>query len=129
ADDLSGSFPDADQESELALALAPDNPQILVLRARLLQRAGQQDAALQVAQKAITLAPDWDEPYYLAGVSAYFIRRYEEASQNLARAREINPNSASAFFLEAIALANQGKLQDAEKCISREIEVLLENDR
>ena len=114
-------FPEADQESEQALALAPDDARILVLRARLLQRAGQQDAALQTAKKAITLAPDWDEPYYLAGVSSYFIGRYEEASRNLARARELNPDLAKAFFLEAIALANQGKPDDAEERLRRAI--------
>src|SRR5207244_3864649 len=49
---LSHRFPEADQESEQALTLAPDNPQILALRTRLLQRTGQQDAALEMAKKA-----------------------------------------------------------------------------
>jgi tetratricopeptide (TPR) repeat protein len=51
-------FPEADKESELAMSLAPDNPHILVLRTRLLQRAGQQNDALRLAQKAMTLAPE-----------------------------------------------------------------------
>ena len=76
---LSHRFPEADRESDEALDLAPDSPQILVLRTRLLQRAGDQDEALRTAQKAITLAPNWDQPYYLAGVSSYFLRLYEEA--------------------------------------------------
>jgi tetratricopeptide (TPR) repeat protein len=122
-------FPEADQESNQALALAPDNPQILVLRTRLLQRAGEQDNALQVAKKAVALAPNWDEPYYLAGVSSYFIRRYEEASQDLARARELNPKSARAFFLESIALANLGKLPEAEQGLRRAIALQPKNAR
>ncbi len=118
---LSHRFPEADQESELALGLAPDSPQILVLRTRLLQRAGEQDEALLTAQKAMTLAPNWDEPYYLAGVSYYFMRRYEQAQENLVRAVESNPNSARALFLESIALANLGKIDDAERCLRRAI--------
>jgi tetratricopeptide (TPR) repeat protein len=114
-------FPEADQESQLALAMAPENPPILILRARLLQRAGEQDEALVMAQKAITLAPNWDEPYYLAGVSYYFIRRYEQAEENLARAVELNPKSARALFLESIALANLGKVEDAERCLRQAI--------
>ena len=118
---LEHRFPEADQESERALALAPDNPQILVLRTRILQRAGQQNAAVEVAQKAIALAPQWDEPYYLAGVSLYFIRRYAEAEQNLARAAELNPNSARTLFLEAVALVSQANHPVAEDCFRRAI--------
>jgi Flp pilus assembly protein TadD len=114
-------FQAADRESEQALTLAPENPQILVLRTRLLQRAGQQNAALELANKATTLSPNWGEPHYLAGVSYYFIRHYEEAAQSLARARELNPNSARAFFLEAIALANRGRTAEAEQCLRRAI--------
>jgi tetratricopeptide (TPR) repeat protein len=118
---LDHRFPEADKESETALALGPDNPQILVLRTRILQRAGQQNAAVELAQKAIALAPQWDEPYYLAGVSLYFIRRYAEAEQNLARAAELNPNSARTLFLEAVALVSQDKHAEAERCFRRAI--------
>ena len=118
---LDHRFPEADQESDAALALAPDNPQILVLRTRILQRAGQQEAAVELAQKAIAQAPQWDEPHYLAGVSLYFIRRYAEAAQSLARAAELNPNSARTLFLEAVALVSQDKHAEAEKCFRRAI--------
>jgi len=126
---LDHRFAEADQESEQALAVAPDNPQVLILRARLLQRAGQQDAALELAQKAVSLAPDWDEPYYVAGVSSYFIRRYPEASQNLAKAVELNPYSARALFLQSIALANLGKLDESERGLRRAIALQPKNAR
>jgi tetratricopeptide (TPR) repeat protein len=126
---LSHRFPEADKESEEALDLAPDNPEILVLRTRLLQRAGEQDKALETAQKAITLAPNWDQPYYLAGVSAYFIRLYEEAVKNLARAVQLNPKSARALFVQYIALANLGKLESAENSLRRAIALEPRNAR
>jgi tetratricopeptide (TPR) repeat protein len=126
---VSHRFPEADQESELALGLAPDSPQILVLRTRLLQRAGQQDEALLTAQRAATLAPNWDQPYYLAGVSYYFIRRYEQAEESLARAVEFNPNSPRALFLESIALANLGKVDDAERRLRQSIALQPEDAR
>ena len=91
---LQHDFPEADRGGpEQALVLAPDNPQILVLRTRILQRAGQQESALELANKAIAAAPQWDEPYYLAGISYYYIRRYVEAKKP-GRAVELNPNSA-----------------------------------
>ncbi len=126
---ISHQFPEADRESEQGLALAPENPHILVLRTRLLQRAGQQEAALAAAQKAATLAPKWDEPYYLAGVSSYFIRRYDQAAEALARAIALNPNSARAFFLQSIALANQSKVHEAEQSLRRAIELQPQNAR
>jgi len=122
-------FAEADSESETALQLAPDSPQILTLRTRLLQRAGAQDEALQTAQKAIALAPNWDEPYYLAGISYYFIRRNEQAEASLARAVELNPKAARALFLQATALANLGKSDDAERCLRRAIALQPKNAR
>lgn len=126
---LDHNFPEADRESEAALSLAPENPQILVLRTRLSQRAGQQDAALESAQKAASLAPTWSDPYYLSGVSLYFLRRYAEASQNLSKAVELDPNSARAFFLQGISLASQGKDQEAEQSMRRAVALQPSNAR
>ncbi|HEV3206967.1 MAG TPA: tetratricopeptide repeat protein [Terriglobales bacterium] len=126
---LDHRFAEADRESEQALTLAPDNPQALVLRTRVLQRAGEQGAALELARKAAALAPNWDEPFYLAGISLYFIRRYSEAGENLARAAELNPKSARALFLEAAALVNQGKHDEAERCLRRAIALQPKNAR
>jgi tetratricopeptide (TPR) repeat protein len=125
----SHQFPEADRESQVALNLAPENPQVLVLRTRLLQRAGEQDAAVATAKKAIALAAQWDEPYYLAGVSYYFIRHYAEAQASLARAVALNPRSARALFVESIALANLGKIDEAEGCLRRAIVLQPKNAR
>jgi Flp pilus assembly protein TadD len=126
---LDHQYADADRESELALALAPENPRAMVLRVRVLQRTGQQDAALELAKKATALSPEWDEPYYLAGVSLFYIRHYSEASQNLARAVELNPKSARALFLEGIALASQEKVVEADQSIRRAIALQPKNAR
>src|SRR5712692_7124732 len=126
---LDHRFEEANRESEAALALAPDNPRLLVLHTRLLQRAGQQDAAVEVARKAASLAPDWDEPHYLAGVSLYFVGRFPEAGKSLARAVELNPSSARALFMEALALVSQGKTGQAERCLRRAIALQPENAR
>jgi tetratricopeptide (TPR) repeat protein len=126
---LSHQYPEADSESEEALHLAPDTPQILVLRTRLLQRAGDQDEALRMAQKTIALAPTWDQPYYLAGVSSYLIRLYEEAVKNLARAVELNPKASRALFVQYLAFANLGKLSEAESSLRRAIALQPTNAR
>jgi Flp pilus assembly protein TadD len=122
-------FPDADAESDAALTLDPENPKVLVLRVRLLQRAGQQEAALEVAHRASGLAPNWDEPHYLAGISSYFLRHYAEARQSLTRAFELNPKSAVAIFMAALAAASEGKPQEAEEYLRRAIALQPDNSR
>jgi len=122
-------FSEAAQESEHALVLAPADPRVLVLRTRVLQRAGEHRAALELAHKAASVAPNWDEPYYVAGVSLYFIQRYTEAGQELARAVELNPKSVRALFLEAVALANQDKQNEAEVYLRRAITLQPNNAR
>ena len=122
-------FPDADEESDAALTLAPEDPRVLVLRVRLLQRAGQQEAALEMANKASALAPNWDEPHYLAGISNYFLRHYTEARKSLARASELNPKSAVAVFMAALASANEGQPQEAERYLRRAIALQPDNAR
>jgi tetratricopeptide (TPR) repeat protein len=122
-------FTDADEESDAALTLAPENPKVLVLRVRVLQRAGQQQAALQMAQKASGLAPKWDEPFYLAGISCYFLRHYTEARQSLVRAFELNPRSATAVFMAALASANEGEPREAERHLRRAIALQPDNAR
>ena len=126
---LSHRFSEADAESATALDLAPDSPQILVLRTRVLQRAGNQDEALKLAQKAIQLAPHWDQPYYLAGVSSYLLRLYEEAAQDLAKSLELNPKSARALFVQYIALANLRELDAAESSLHHAIALEPKNAR
>ena len=122
-------FENADAESDAAVTLAPNNPKIIVLRVRLLQRAGEQNAALEMAQKAISLAPRWDEPLYLAGISYYFLRHYTQARQSLAHALELNPTSAPATFVESLAWAGEGNYQESERSLWRAIKLEPNNAR
>jgi len=122
-------FTDADEESDAALALAPENPRVLALRVRILQRAGQQQAALEMTHKASRLAPKWDEPFYLAGISYYFLRNYTEARRSLARAFELNAKSATAVFMAALASANEGEPREAERYLRRAIALQPDNAR
>lgn len=122
-------FTDADVESDAALTLAPENPKILILRVRLLQRAGHQNAALELTKKASNLAPDWDQPYYLAGISYYFLRHYADARKSLERAFQLNQSSAAAVFVEGLAWAGEGNPKEAERCLRQAMALQPENAR
>jgi Flp pilus assembly protein TadD len=126
---LAHRFPEADEESDAALTLAPENPKVLVLRVRLLQRAGQQEAALDMAKKAAALAPHWDEPFYLAGISSYLLRHYADAREKLTHAFALNAQSSKAVFMAALASGGEGKTHEAEGYLRRAIALQPDNAR
>lgn len=84
---------------------------------------------MEIAQRAASLAPDWDEPFYLMGISYYFLRHYTQARQNLARAFALNTTSATTVFVEALAWAGEGNYQEAEMSLRRAISLQPANAR
>jgi len=112
---------EADQESQLALTLEPQNPRYLLQRARMDQHLGKHLESLAVLEEVSQLNPKWPEPYYSAGVSYYLLHRYADARQSLDRALELDPSSVRALFLYSASLANEGRNREAEKVLSRAI--------
>jgi Flp pilus assembly protein TadD len=112
---------EAETESRQALSLEPRQPRYLLLAARVAQRQGEQQAALELLQQAIRLEPMWSEPYYSMGVSYFFLRRYADARQSLAQALYRSSHSVQALFLYAATLANEGKNAEAEEYLHRAI--------
>ncbi|MBV9301167.1 MAG: tetratricopeptide repeat protein [Acidobacteriaceae bacterium] len=122
-------FSEADEESAIAFHLAPNVPSIQLLRAHILQRSGKQESALKLLGQTIRMKPDWDEPYYSAGVSYYFLGRYNEARESLRRALELNPSSVKGLFLMATTIAHQGAAADAEPYFHRAVVLQPSNAR
>jgi tetratricopeptide (TPR) repeat protein len=126
---LERRFHEADQESRLALKAEPQEPKYLLLEARIAQRAGEHQDALNLLTQAVAAAPEWSEPYYSQGVSYYLQRRYEDARRSLARAIELNPRSSRALFVYAATLVNQGKNREGEEYLHRALALEPSNAR
>ncbi len=122
-------YSEAHRETQQALQAEPRQPKYLLLAARLAQRAGQHQNALDLLAQAVAAAPEWPEPYYSQGVSYYLERRYEDARRSLARAIELNPNSSRALFVFAATLVNQGKNREAEDYLHRALRLEPANAR
>jgi len=112
---------EADQESRRALDTKPGEPSYLLLLARIDQRLGQHNEALELLHRTSEQASQWSEPYYSAGVSYYLLRHYEDARRSLDRALELDPGSARSLFLYAASLVNEGKNREAEEYLRRAI--------
>jgi tetratricopeptide (TPR) repeat protein len=120
---------EADDACRQALDMAPREPRYMVLRARVRQLVGQQDAALEILRQAMQWAPEWAEPYYSTGVSYYLERRYADARQSLDQALNQDPHSARSLFLYAATLVNEGKNHEGEKYLRQAIALEPRNPR
>ena len=116
---LERRYREADQESRQALKAQPREPKFMLLEARIAQRTGQHQDALELLDQTIASAPQWPEPYYSQGVSYYLQRRYADARRSLARALELDPYSVRALFLKSACLVNEGKNREAEEVLRR----------
>jgi TolB-like protein/cytochrome c-type biogenesis protein CcmH/NrfG len=94
-------FQGADQDLRRALALEPENPDVLSMYASsVLMPSGRLDEAVAAAQKALKVDPLNADTWRRLGVDQYFRGDYHAAREALQRALEINPQqSNTAAFL------------------------------
>lgn len=116
-------YPAAAKDAATAISMDSNQPQYLLLAARIDQHLGQHDSALLLLQKAINLAPKWPDPYYSAGVSLYCEKRYPEARKYLRESLNLQPGSARALFLYAVSLASEGNNQEGEMYLRKAVEL------
>lgn len=114
-------FSESTRECNRCLELDHHEARYLLLGARLRQHSGEHAAALLLLQEASGLAPRWAEPYYSAGVSYYFERRYADCRQSLDQALRLDPRFVRALFLYAASLVNESKNSQAEEYLRRAI--------
>lgn len=109
-----GEYLRANTYSELALLAAPDDPEALVLRARLLLMQNQAPLARQLLEKACKLAPKHAEAHYQLGMVYDSARRNPEAVSEFEKVIRLRPNDARAYDYLALNLEPMGKIQQAE---------------
>ncbi len=118
---LLGRITEAKEASSRSLDLSPRGPTYLLLRARIYQRSGQQEAALQLLERAAVLAPDLADVFYSQAVSYYFLANYSAVRSALDHALTILPNSPQFLFLYAISFENENLGPEAVEYLRRAI--------
>src|SRR5262249_37979458 len=96
-----------------ALALRPDNPGVLLNRAKSLLRVGELEAAIADLQRAITLAPGYATAHSNLGSTLRAQKKLPEAIVAYRKAIELNPNSANFHQYLGHALREKGQLHEA----------------
>ncbi len=79
-----GEVPDARIAFERALAVAPDKPECMAGLAAVENAAGNWNAALDLAQRALSIDPSFQTAAYAAGLALQGLGRDEEARRSLA---------------------------------------------
>lgn len=108
-----GHLPEAEQQYQAALELAPDNPWLLNNLAWLRMLLGQSEEALQPARKALGLAPGEPEIADTLAVVLLEVGEKKEALALLQKARQDAADNPTIHFHFARALAANGEMKGA----------------
>jgi tetratricopeptide (TPR) repeat protein len=75
--------------------------------------ASAQDEAIQMVERAIKLAPDWDQPHYLAGILLERMNSNAEAERYFKKAMELNPVYTLSHYELGKLLVDSSQLRPA----------------
>jgi serine/threonine protein kinase/Flp pilus assembly protein TadD len=107
-----------------ATALAPDLPEVLVARARILYAQKKNDETAQLALRAIERKPDCDGAWNILGRAYFAAGRYEEAAALTERAIEFNGDDYNMYIPYRQAYMQLGRIKEAWPMTERMIKVL-----
>ncbi|MFZ0336214.1 MAG: protein kinase [Candidatus Acidiferrales bacterium] len=107
-----------------AESLAPDLPEVLAARARILYAQQEYEGSIRLARRAIELQPECEGAHDVLGRSYFAAGRYEDAAQLADSALEVVSNDYNALIPLINSLEKLGRVADAERLRRREMEVL-----
>jgi len=112
---------DPAEEWGRAAALAPHDPQILLLAGKALAEAGQDDKAGPILEQSVRLNPRSNEAAYALGLVYQRTNRVEQAAELLKRVVEAEPGNAAALVNLGLALSQLHRAQDALPYLQRAV--------
>jgi non-specific serine/threonine protein kinase len=107
-----------------ATALAPDQPEVLVARARICYAQKKYDEAALLAQRAIERKSDCEGSWNILGRAYFASGRYQEAAALTERAIEANGDDYNTYIPYSRAVERLGWKKEAEHLRERLIKVL-----
>ncbi len=107
-----------------AVALAPDQPEVLVARARLFYAQKKYEDAIVLVMQAIERKPDCDGAWSILGRAYFAAGRYKEAAAVVDKAAEGNGDDYNVYSPFINSLERLGRKKEAEQLQSRMAMVL-----
>lgn len=122
-----GRLDDAMRAARVALAESPDDPEAMLLTARILRRTGRYDIAAQMYDVILAHFPESAEGHAGLGACYGAIRRYTDALPALERAVALKPDYFEAWCFLGEALVEQGKTAAAIDCFEKSLAIAPNN--
>lgn len=110
-------------ESEMLVVEEVVDPQALVNEGANQLSAGNYDRAIELLKRASEELGHVEAVWYNLGFAAYRAERWEEASQALDRAADLNDGRADSFFFSGMALKNLERCEEAVPRFLRTLEL------
>lgn len=102
---------------EEALALAPDNPEVLTHMGSLLCFVGNHSRAVEFFEKLTNIMPGSYHGFYLLSQALFELRRDREAFEAVNRALELEGGDLSVYILKIKILIRYGALDDVREIL------------
>jgi tetratricopeptide (TPR) repeat protein len=118
-----GRFADAAREFERALAVAPNDPELLNNLGCAQDGAGRHLDAVASYTRALSLKGDFLAPHYNMGNSLRTLGRSSEAIDCYGRALSLEPALPQGWHNLALSLQDVGRLEEAQAALERALEL------
>ena len=101
----------------------PDDPKILISKARLLSKKDMHNEAIELLKRLINIEPDNSNAYWLLGFEYSKLENNNESIENYKKCIEFDPNDAGAYNNLAVQMEKIEKFYDALKYYEKAIEL------
>ena len=114
-----GRFQESIKMADQALLMTPDQPDLIITKARSLIAADQAFYALEPLSKGVSLKPKDASIHSLLGVALQAVKRYDEAQEAWHKALTLSPENPNVLNNMAMAKIDQGDFIGAEALLRR----------
>lgn len=115
----SGDMAAATAASDRALAVAPDNPEVLQLKGDLMLAQGRDDDAIAAYRKAIAADTGHLASYWSLVSTLIREGKTDEAQKAMASLKAVAPKHPQTFYFDALLLSQQRKFGEARDAIQQ----------
>jgi putative PEP-CTERM system TPR-repeat lipoprotein len=115
----SGNVAAATAAADRALAVAPDNPEVLQLKGDLMLAAGRDDDAIAAYRKAIAADTGHLASYWSLVSTLIRVGKIDEAEKAVASLKAVAPKHPQTFYFDALLLSQQRKFGEARDAIQQ----------